>query len=127
LAAPRRVETKGKRGYLLVKVCVAGRQHCALAHRLVWTALKGAIPVGFEVNHRDGNKHHNHPNNLELVTSSENHRHAYQTGLRDRSDRAGEVAARARELRSQGLSFAEIARELDVSQTTAFRAVRRGA
>lgn len=50
-------------------------------HRLVAEAFIGPIPGGYEGNHLDGNKKHNAANNLEIVTPSENHRHAVAMGL----------------------------------------------
>lgn len=49
-----------------------------LVHRLVAKAFLG-LPAGdLEVNHKDGNPANNHVSNLEWVTRSENHRHAYR-------------------------------------------------
>lgn len=55
------------------------------AHHLVCLAFHGIPPDGgyrYEVNHKDGNKHNNHPSNLEWTTRGENLTHAYATGLR---------------------------------------------
>lgn len=52
-----------------------------LTHRLVHLLYNGPIPLNYEVNHIDGNKLNNHYTNLEAVTSSENHLHAFRTGL----------------------------------------------
>lgn len=41
-------------------------------HRLVYEAFKGEIPEEFEIDHIDRNKHNNNPDNLRLVTRSEN-------------------------------------------------------
>lgn len=50
-------------------------------HRLVATHFIGNIPKGMTVNHKDGNKLNNHVDNLEIVSRSENQKHAYQHGL----------------------------------------------
>jgi hypothetical protein len=41
------------------------------AHRVVWAILHGAWPVG-QVDHRNGIRHDNRPENLRLATQSEN-------------------------------------------------------
>lgn len=41
-------------------------------HRTVWTAFKGPIPKGFEIDHIDRDRTNNKLSNLRLVTSSQN-------------------------------------------------------
>ena len=46
-----------------------GRKNHSVAvtsHELVWLALKGDLPDGVFVGHKDGNVNNNHPDNLEL-------------------------------------------------------------
>ena len=124
LNAPRRVETRGKNGYLLVKVCVRGKQFMVGAHQLVWTVLRGPIPEGLEPNHEDGNKENNDPANLKLMTRSKNIQHAWDTGLRWRSNMPLQMATRVKALRARGESYSRIATLLGISQTTAFRAAQ---
>lgn len=52
-----------------------------MAHRFVWEAVYGPIPNGMQINHKNGIKHDNRISNLELVTASENMKHAYANGL----------------------------------------------
>jgi len=58
------------------------KTHNFYVHRLVAQYFIGPIPKGMAVNHRDGDKQNNHVDNLEIVTYSENIRHADTTGLR---------------------------------------------
>lgn len=124
---PRRAEHRSRTGYPIVKVSWRNRSATVYAHRLVWTVLRGPIPEGMEINHRDGDKQNNRPSNLELVTSRGNTQHALRTGLIVRGfsrPRRESLTREARALRSQGLTYKGIGRRLGVSQTTAFRAVR---
>lgn len=122
---PRRLETTSKRGYLLVRVNAHGKGYMMTAHRLVWAVLRGPLGDGLDINHIDGVKTNNRPENLELVTRAENLRHALSTGLRVPTDVPGDLADEARKLREQGLSYSQIATRLGVSNGTAYRAVQR--
>ena len=52
-----------------------------LIHRLVAENFIHEIPEKMTVNHIDGNKLNNHISNLEIISFTENVRHAVQTGL----------------------------------------------
>jgi len=78
---PRRIECKLKSGYLGVCIRYQGKQRCCAAHRLVWTVLRSKIPKYLEINHKNGIKDDNRPNNMELMTHSQNIIHAYENGL----------------------------------------------
>ena len=54
------------------------RGHRFPVHRLVVGAFIGPIPAGMQVNHKNGVKIDPKVENLEIVTPSENNRHAYQ-------------------------------------------------
>ena len=121
---PKRAERKSKAGYLMVKMEWIGNQYLLSAHVAVWNVLVSAIPEGMDLNHKDGVKHNNNPNNLEAVTRSENLTHAYATGLHVKENVARNLSKEAKALKAQGRSFLEIGKVLGVSQTTAFRATR---
>lgn len=53
----------------------------ARVHVLVAESFIGPKPPGIDVNHKDGNKQNNCLSNLEYLTRSENHRHAFRIGL----------------------------------------------
>lgn len=58
-------------------VCLPGRKY-AYEHRLVWQRHHGPIPKGFHVHHINGNRKDNSLENLELLPSSEHHRHHFK-------------------------------------------------
>lgn len=60
-------------GYKQLVLRVSGKYTTRLVHRLVAEAYLGQNDL--PVNHKDGNKGNNHPDNLEYVTSSENQYH----------------------------------------------------
>lgn len=80
---PRQADFLLPSGYRQVRVMVDSVRIHGSAHRLVWQHFFGDIPDGLCINHKNGIKHDNHPDNLEIVTYSENAKHAYRTGLSD--------------------------------------------
>lgn len=79
-ATPGRILRPGKTtaGYLQVSLCRDRRRKRISVHRLVAIAFLGPAPKGCEVNHKNGDKADNRAENLEWVTRSENHAHAYR-------------------------------------------------
>lgn len=73
--------SRSHNGYLRLYLCRNGRRHNFSVHQLVASAFMGPVPIGHEVNHRDGDKSNNRVSNLAYVTHSENLRHAHRTGL----------------------------------------------
>ena len=70
-------------GYIRLTLRWNLRKFSVRKHRIIWIAINGPIQdPTLVVNHKNGKKHCNNPNNLELVTKSENLTHAWNTGLR---------------------------------------------
>ena len=66
-------------GYFNITFSQKGLQRKTFhVHRFVYECIKGDIPEGMEINHIDSNKQNNCIKNLELVTRSENAKHAYK-------------------------------------------------
>lgn len=72
-----------KYGYLVVNLGVGKRENRTKerVHRLVAMTYVPQIAGKPFVNHKDGNKLNNEPDNLEWVTCKENVQHAYRHGL----------------------------------------------
>lgn len=49
-------------------------------HRLVWSAFRGPIPEGLEINHKDFDRTNNRLSNLELMTPSQNVMYSVDAG-----------------------------------------------
>ena len=65
-----------RRGYLTIRATINGIEISTYAHRLVYHYFYGPIPDGREVNHKNGVRADNRPENLEAITHSENMEHA---------------------------------------------------
>lgn len=68
-------------GYWAVGLCVNGVMSSAKIHCLVAKAFIGDRPLGYDINHIDGNKLNNAVSNLEYCTHAKNMQHAVSTGL----------------------------------------------
>lgn len=74
---------KDKDGYIVSSFRVNGIKKTLRFHRLVAIAFHENNLNLPQVNHLDGNKENNDPNNLEWATALSNNIHAIKTGLRE--------------------------------------------
>ena len=72
-----------KNGYCTVSAKIGPSRPKMFVHRLVALAFVPGFSEGLTVNHINGNKLDNRPENLEWVTLSENTKHQWRTGLVD--------------------------------------------
>lgn len=75
-----------QKGYHRVRLAKDNEGKMYFLHRIVAHNFIGDIE-NLEINHKDGNKQNNNVDNLEIVTKSENTKHAYETGLRKRPNK----------------------------------------
>ena len=119
----QRAEHRTPPGYLQVCAVIEGKRHYALAHRLVWHYFYGFIPDGMCMNHKNGIKDDNRPENLEIMTYSENMSHAHRNRLLDqRGERnpaaklSNQQVQKMRELYATGKYLQqELAKRFDIS------------
>lgn len=72
-----------KTGYLIVHIRDSGRSQVYTVHRIIGRVFCPGFRKDLDINHKNGNKKDNRPENLEWVTRSENILHAYRIGLRE--------------------------------------------
>lgn len=72
----------GNAGYFIRVLNLNGKRTNSNIHILVAEAFIGERPPGMQVNHKDGNKTNNLPENLEWVSRQEQQYHAIRIGLK---------------------------------------------
>ena len=60
----------GRKDYVRLPLSKKGVCKTVLVHRVVYEAFKGAIPKGFQIHHKDGNKQNNRLSNLEAISTA---------------------------------------------------------
>lgn len=72
------LQQKAPHGYMYLALYQNSKSRPTTVHALVAEAFIGPRPYKWTVNHKNGVKHDNRPENLEYVTYSANHTHAYR-------------------------------------------------
>lgn len=86
-----------RKGYLIFRVCLRnGMQWQTSVHRAVAAAFIGPCDDGMQVNHKDGDKTNNRPENLEYVSCRDNVRHCWVNGLHSVEHCQGEANNKAK-------------------------------
>jgi hypothetical protein len=126
-----RKPSKQKSGYLQVTLNKKGKPYYKWVHRIVAETFLNQIDGKNYVNHKDGNKHNNIPENLEYCTMAENNYHAGQLNLKPigsnhtNSKLTHEDLKHVRDLLNMGnLTHKEIAKKFGLHRTAISRIAR---
>lgn len=98
-------------GYLHLRLSKHGEARTVVVHRVVARAFLGECPAGHEVNHKDGDKQNNRVENLEHVTTKQNHEHAAANGLKATGVRQGQHTHPERFPRGERVHTAKLTNE----------------
>lgn len=91
-STPRRViYGQDKDGYYRCVLSDNGAHNRVKIHQLMVEQFIGAVPDGYVINHKDGDKHNNSCENLEVITNAENIRHAWNMGLNSKEKNPNRV------------------------------------
>jgi len=110
-----------------VHLCKDGSHSYLLAHQVIARTFLGECPDDHEVNHIDGDKQNNSPDNLEYVTPRQNSQHAAENGLLNppsghdhwKSKLSRDEVKEVRErYASEEVSQTDLAEEYEVDQAT---------
>lgn len=114
-----------KDGYLRVTITYNKRYRKKFIHRLVAQAFIENPEEYSIINHIDGDKKNNWPENLEWCTHSHNTKHAYRTGLKKNTKGSESVLSKInkrdlpklREDIKNGMSYEDISEKYQISTT----------
>lgn len=115
-------------GYPSVSLCWGGKNIYIAVHIIVAEVFHNKPGSGYQVNHKDGIKTNNHPNNLEWVTPKENAVHAWRTGLQiPHSTHTPKklTLEEVMEIRASGLSYRELSNQFGIHYRTVAK-IRHG-
>ena len=132
-------QTLDRYGYPQTSICVNGKQRTVTVHRLVATAFHGLPPEGKpQINHINGIKTDNRPENLEWCNNAYNVRHALAIGLKtvilcgssvtnSKLNEASVLEIRKRAAKRSGTpdNYRSMAREFNVSEAAISMAINR--
>lgn len=107
-------------GYKRINLYICGKRKNFFVHRLVALEFVEGFEEGLTVNHIDGNKLNNSYQNLEWVTSGENQKHAYKTGLKKARVNDEEKSKRVRQYSKSGEFIKEYPSSKEVERQTGF-------
>jgi hypothetical protein len=100
----------GNAGYYMVTLYKDGIRNCNTLHYFMAITFIGEQQNDDQVNHKDGNKTNNSPDNLEWVSASDNIIHSYNSKLSKKAHSVTkELLLQIIESRYAGKSFTEIA------------------
>ena len=119
------------KGYPCVGLWRNGKRKRAYIHHLVAAAFHGERPAGLDVLHRDDVKTNNNKDNLYYGTQSENNLEAGRNGsviggcgeVKAKAKLTAAIVVLARQRHAAGESYAAVALDYDVNETTMRRAI----
>ena len=132
--ARRYVGGLNTKGYKVATLHFKGERKQVKLHRVVWIAAHGIPPLGYILDHINGNKSHNWLKNLRLAdaTLNSNNRRSYKGELNPAAKITRGEAQRIRAFYAQrpnrvrhGRSFKTIAKKFGVSPTLVAKIIRK--
>lgn len=119
-----RKQGTSSRGYPDIQLSRNGKKKDFNVQVLIALTFVGPHPEGYEVNHKDGNKCNNVPDNLEWITHKENVYHAFANGMRQ-TGFTDENVAEIRKRFKQGERVCDLLNEYPVSRASMYHVLNR--